>query len=414
MATTTQPARPPAAGRVLAPDLARGLMLLLIALANVPWHTAGSGSSGRTTYDPDASLADRVWQAVATAAVDGRSYPLFAFLFGYGIWQLYDRQVRTGTSPQEAHRLLRRRHAWMLVFGAVHAALLWGGDILGAYGLVGLLVCWLLLDRRDRTVAVWAGALGGLLAVAAVVTVVAGVLVGAPEGPGAPADLPDPAAAEGYAASVVLRSGMWAVVTLGQGLLTLAVPAAVLLGVLAARHGVLQHPDRHRRLLLVTAATGIPLAWGAGTLAVAQAAGAFPGIAPWTFDVLVVATGLAGGLGYAAAFALVAAAWQRRGLGRAGDALVAVGRRSMTCYLLQSLLFAPVLAAWGLGFGTGLTDWQTALYAVAVWFVTVAVAVWLDRAGQRGPFERLLRHLAYPRPTLSPAPTRDASTTRTG
>lgn len=86
----------------------------------------------------------------------------------------------------------------------------------------------------------------------------------------------------------------------------------------------------------------------------------------------------------------------------------------MTCYLLQSLLFAPVLAAWGLGLGTGLTDWQVALYAVAVWLVTVAVAVWLDRTGRRGPFERLLRHLAYPRPTLSPAPTRDASTTRTG
>lgn len=388
-------------------------MLLLIALANVPWHTAGSGSSGRTTYDPDASLADRVWQAVATAAVDGRSYPLFAFLFGYGIWQLYSRQVRSGTPPREAHRLLRRRHTWMLVFGAVHAALLWGGDILGAYGLVGLLVCWLLLDRRDRTLAVWAGVLGGLLAAAAAVTVVAGVLVGSSDGAGDSLDLPDPAAAEGYPLSVALRMGMWVTVTVGQGLVTLAVPVAVLLGVLAARHGVLECPDAHRRLLLTTAATGVPLAWGAGALAVAQAAGALPGIAPWTFDVLVVATGLAGGLGYAAAFALVAAAWQRRGLGRAGDALVAVGRRSMTSYLLQSLFFAPVLAAWGLGLGAALTDWQAAHYAVAVWLVTVGIAVWLDRTGRRGPFERLLRHLAYPRPALSPETTRDASTTRT-
>jgi uncharacterized membrane protein YeiB len=32
-------------------------------------------------------------------------------------------------------------------------------------------------------------------------------------------------------------------------------------------------------------------------------------------------------------------------------AVAAVGKRSLFCYLAHSLLFAPLLAAWGLGMG---------------------------------------------------------------
>ena len=32
-------------------------------------------------------------------------------------------------------------------------------------------------------------------------------------------------------------------------------------------------------------------------------------------------------------------------------AVAAVGKRSLFCYLAHSLLFAPLLAAWGLGLG---------------------------------------------------------------
>jgi uncharacterized protein len=379
-------------------------MLLLIALANAPWHVYSYTTDGLSAHDPDGGVLDRIWQAIAMIAIDGRSYPLFAFLFGYGIWQLYRRQLDSGTDRRQAHRLLRRRHVWMLLFGATHAALLWGGDIIGAYGLVGLLVCWLFLDRRDRTIAIWASIFGGLLALAGVASIVGGVVAG----PGAEGgvSVPNPASTDSYPLSIVLRLGMWVGITLGQGVLTLAVPTAVLLAILAARHRVLENPEPHRRLLMRTAIGGIALAWAGGALGFAEFVGAFPDLPNWSFQISVLATGLAGGLGYAAVFGLIGAAWQRRGLGQVGRALTAVGKRSMTSYLLQSVLFIPVLAAWGLGLGGVLTEWQGALYGVAVWIITVGIAVVMEHRGQRGPFEQLLRRLAYPRESSSSTPSK--------
>jgi len=402
MTSTLSPPRP--STRVVAPDLARGLMLLLIALANAPWHLFGYETGGLSVHDPNGGPIDRAWQAVAFVAIDGRSYPLFAFLFGYGIWQLYRRQLDAGLPPGQAHRLLRRRHLWMLVFGAVHAALLWGGDIIGAYGLVGLLVCWLFLDRRDRTLAIWAAVLGGLLTVTAIAAVVAGALAGPTADSGGDFSLPNPAAVDSYPFSTALRLGMWLGVTAGQGVLALAVPVAVLLAILAARHRLLERPELHRRLLARTAVGGVAIGWAGGALGFALFVGGFPGLPSWTFQILVIATGVAGGLGYAAIFGLLGEAWQRRGLGPVGRALTAVGKRSMTSYLLQSVLFAPVLAAWGLGLGGVLTEWQGALYGVGVWLVTVGIAVALERRGIRGPFERLLRRLANPRPVAAGRP----------
>jgi uncharacterized membrane protein YeiB len=38
-----------------------------------------------------------------------------------------------------------------------------------------------------------------------------------------------------------------------------------------------------------------------------------------------------------------------------------------------------------------------ALYAIAVWLVTIGFAVWLERTGRKGPAEVLLRRLVYRR-----------------
>lgn len=388
--------------RAIAPDLARGLMLLLIALANMPWHLFGRETGLTSMHHVDGSMGDRVWQAIAIVAVDGRSYPLFAFLFGYGIWQLYRKQLAAGATSREARRLLRRRHAWMLAFGAVHAALLWVGDIIGAYGLVGLLIGWIFLERRDRTIAIWAWVLGGLLALGAVMTAAMGAVLGALDLPvdvsgGDAASIPSIAGMDSYPMSILARLGMWILITPGQGVLGLVVPIAILLAILAARHGVLEEPERHRALLVRVATWGIAIGWAGGLLAYAEFLGAFDAMPSWTFSLVHVATGLPAGVGYAALFGLVAARMARRPLGVAGKALTAVGKRSMTSYLLQSVLFVPVLSAWGLGLGGVLTEWQGALYAVGVWLVTVVVAVALEAAGRRGPAETLLRRLAYPR-----------------
>ena len=386
--------------RALAPDLARGLMLLLIALANVPWFLYGQPTSATSAHREPTGVLDAVWQSVAIVAVDGRSYPLFAFLFGYGIWQSFSRQRAAGLDERAVRRALQRRHLWLIAFGAGHAALLWFGDVLGAYGVVGLLMVWLSLGRATRTLLVWAGALTGLLLVGVLGTLALGAVVPA-ELAEIPGDAnPDLAGVTPYVASILPRLAFWLPLTVTQGVVGLVVPIAVLLGIAGARSRVLEDPAAHRRLLVRTAVVGVAVGWLGAVPSLLVHRGAWE-VPAWTPTVLHLATGLFAALGYAALFALLALHLPvdrpPRGI-TAG--LTAVGRRSLTSYLLQSAIFAPLLCAWGLGLGGVLDQWQAALVAVAAWLVTVVVAVLLARAGRRGPAEHALRALTYRRRSL--------------
>ncbi len=398
--------------RSIAPDLARGAMLLLIAIANAPWYLWAGTTRGLSSHPVDGSPLDLVAQTIALVAIDGRTYPMFAFLFGYGIWQLYSRQLAAGADRRQARRLLRRRHWWMLAFGFVHAALLWMGDIVGAYGLAGLVLTWIFLDRRDTTLKVWAAVLTGLLAIIAAGSMLGGVFgvsMGAEE---LELNLDASIAEESYAASVLTRILTWFLITPAQGLFGLVVPVAILVAFLWARRRVLEEPRAHLPLLRRTAIIGIAAGWGVGAVTAAQNLDLF-GV-PAGFDYVFTGwhnlAGLLCGIGYVALFGLIAARIESRhearsaasggaggGPGRVARALQAVGRRSLTMYLAQSVVFAPLMSAWGLGLGAHLSSWSILLVAVATWLVTVAIAVLLERRGIRGPAEWMLRRLAYPR-----------------
>ncbi|PRX96837.1 DUF418 domain-containing protein [Allonocardiopsis opalescens] len=392
---TTDVRTSPPQRRAIAPDLARGLMLLLIALANVPWFLYGEPTSATSAHRADATGLDAVWQTIAIIAIDSRSYPLFAFLFGYGIWQLYTRQQAAGLDERSARRLLQLRHALLLAFGAVHAALLWFGDVLGAYGLIGLITAWLFLRRTNRTLIVWIAVLSAVSAVLGVLLMVGGALIPPEIAAMTTTTTPNPNDIESYPASILPRLQFWLLLVFGQGVLGLIVPIAVLLAFVCARHRVLENPEAHRRLLVRTAAIGIPVGWLGGVPSVLIQHGLWD-VPSWTPLVLSGLAGLFAALGYAAVFALIAARFAAdRSPGPVVRGLTAIGKRSLSCYLLQSVLFAPLLCAWGLGLGGVLSQWQAALVAVAVWLASMVFAVVLERSGRRGPAEWLLRTLAY-------------------
>lgn len=394
----------PLTDRSVAPDLARGAMLLLIAIANAPWYLWAAEKRDLSSHPVDASALDRVVQTISLIAIDGRTYPMFAFLFGYGIWQLYSRQLAAGIDRKQARRLLRRRHWWMLAFGFVHAALLWMGDIVGAYGLAGLVLTWLFIDRRDVTIRIWAASLAALLALSSIAAIALvglaeamGVAPGGPEDIGM--DLDASMREESFAASIGLRLAAWAFVTPVQALVGLAVPIAVLLAILAARRRLLEEPLNHERLLRNTAIVGIAIGWGVGAVVALQNLNVLglPESADLAISSVSTIAGLACGVGYVALFGFIAARMSRRGsTGRISFALRAVGKRSLTFYLAQSVVFAPLMAAWGLGLGAELSSWSIALVAIATWLATVVIAVQLEKRGIRGPAEWALRRLAYP------------------
>lgn len=424
--TTTALTRGPvqAAERSPAPDLARGFMLLLIAVANTPYYLWASEMGAGASHPVDGSALDKVVDFLIITTVDLRTYPMFAFLFGYGMMQLYNRQVSSGTSERAARRLLQRRNWLLLAFGFVHAALLWMGDVLGAYGLAGLLTVWLFFQVKDRTLIVWTSVFGGLLTIGTVLALVGGWFLAQipaddPAARSIAADLAptsDSMAATSYLASIGERLGYWSLGTFLQGLLSLVVPMMLLLAFWAGRRRILEHPGEHLPLLRRVAVVGITIGW-LGPLPIAlDHVGIIdiPDHAAVVFYPLQFLTGFFGGLGYVALFGMIGhRVAQRRSGPPSGNlfltdgpftgAIQAVGKRSLTSYLLQSVLCAPVLAAWGLGLGQYLSSWSMLLYAALVWGLTVAFAVWQEQTGRRGPAEVALRRLVYGRPVKAPA-----------
>lgn len=409
-----QPARGPAqpGERAIAPDLARGLMLLLIVVSNTMFFLWAATYDGASQHPVARGLPDAIAQFLMIVTLDMRIYPLFAFLFGYGMMQVFLRQTAAGTSETGAVRLLRRRSLWLLLFGFLHAALLLPTDVLGAYGVISLVLGWLFLRRSGRALLTWStvGAvlLGLQLVVGTAVTfaIATGGIPAYDAGGTDPSEL-GTAALTGagetnYLIAIVARLANWSVIS-ALTVFGITAPVAMLLGFWAARRRVLEEPHRHLGLLRRVAPIGIAIGWlGSLPAALAQVdaldLSSAPGLSEAGLLGMQWPTGLAGGVGYVALFALIAH-W----IGRRGTppmpvvAVTAVGKRSLSCYLTHSLIMAPVLAAWGLGLGGQLSSATMVLFAFGVWLVTVAGAYALERTGLRGPAEVVLRRLMYGR-----------------
>lgn len=369
--------------RALAPDLARGLLLALIALANsvIYLHNRPYGVRQHIVEE---HLPDRIAGVLMVTLVDGRAYPLFAALMAYGVVQMFRRQRAAGVPESEAKRLIRRRSRWLIVFGFAHALLLFPGDILGLYGVAGLVLV-AMLHTPDRRLLVAAAAW-----LAAVAVVQGAAYMAPPDGERSffwSFETADPLKA------LLLRPAEWLMTPAG----VLGVGSAVLIGMWAARRGILTDPAAHRPLLRRTAILGLATAV-VGGLPVGLAVGHFwqPTELPvlWAVSALHAVTGIAGGLGYAAAIGLLATRIGDR-RGPVTRALTATGERSLSCYLFQSVVFVALLMPYTLGWGATLGTAGVAAVALTTWLVSVLLADLLRRSGRRGPAEVLLRRLTY-------------------
>ena len=370
--------------RSLAPDLARGAMLLFIAVANVECYlygrTAGYG------YRPvDGGTLDRLADLVVTVFVSERSYPMFAILFGYGMAVMVRRMTARGAEPRRARGALARRGAWLIVFGVVHAALLWDGDILAVYGAT-CLVALSLVHRRRAVLLRWS--------VPSALVLTANHVINAIE-----QSKPwEREAGPDYLAGVLDR-GVGHLLFAVEVVLVIPYIFLLVIGFLVARAGWLDRPQDHVATLRRVAVTAMVVNLVGGLPHALTVARLYEPPRPVGIALVIVhhLVGVFTGLGYLCLFALLAARLRRVGRSGVVAGVAAVGERSLTCYLLQSMVFAPLLSAWGFGLGARIGTAQAYAIGVAVWLATVLVAVGLARAGRRGPFEVLLRRLTYGR-----------------
>jgi len=133
---TATPAAPVIqAERISALDTLRGFALLGILLMNIVAMGMFSGAYD----DPIAaggSTGANLWVwAVLHVVAEGKMRCLFSMVFGASTILLTSRLERNGLPSGDIYY---RRTLWLMLFGIVHAYLLWMGDILYLYALAGL------------------------------------------------------------------------------------------------------------------------------------------------------------------------------------------------------------------------------------------------------------------------------------
>jgi uncharacterized membrane protein YeiB len=74
-----------------------------------------------------------------TVVADGKMRAIFSLTFGASVYLLIDRLCRKGAAADAAD-IHYRRMLWLLLFGMIHAYLIWLGDILFYYAMLGLLL----------------------------------------------------------------------------------------------------------------------------------------------------------------------------------------------------------------------------------------------------------------------------------
>ena len=412
--------------RFPAPDVARGFMLALIALANVPFwlryfpDAPHAGEAALTAMND----ADQWWYLVRTLFVDRRAYPLFSILFGFGMAIMASRTIErerrvamdaippelsAGWNPLQreivrdaverrarraAARLIRRRGWWMLAFGLVHG-IFFAGDIIGAYGLVAVIFAEVIVMRRA-----WLRVLIGAFIASLSMLGIWSMAAMAGREPMV-FEFHDPVQLDAGYPLVSLAS--WLIATPMTVLTALVVPC-VMIGVGVARWGLLQDPRGRGPLLVGIALVGLGIgALGAVPFALMQLDWAFAGSASWSYP-LFHASGVAGACGWLALLALVGGG-PRESLGSVCAFLSAIGRRSMTAYLSQTLLFILIFSVLGACGVRSLGVAVSGLIALGVWALIGLGCVIAEALGSsRGPAEWALRWLVAKSAKKRPMP----------
>jgi uncharacterized protein len=139
----------PPADRLPVLDLLRGFALLGILVMNMP----GFGTSFFAEADGShlwTGPVDRAAEELREMLFSGKFNSMFSLLFGIGFTIQHARMHERDSAHADA--LYLRRLAVLLALGVFHAFVLWPGDVLHVYALLGLLLLVGLRHLGNRTI----------------------------------------------------------------------------------------------------------------------------------------------------------------------------------------------------------------------------------------------------------------------
>jgi len=396
----TNAAATPLADRIATLDVIRGFALLGILIMNIQTFAMPSSAYINPTAFGDLSgLNSWVWM-LSHVLADQKFMSLFSMLFGAGICLFADRAEAKGQRPAALHY---RRMLWLLVFGLIHAYLIWYGDILVAYALCGL---WAYAFRRCRVKTLLIFGLV-LVAISSALDLITGLSLDHMPAQ-AVAEIRNawqPSVAEidaeltayrgGWSEQLPLRAKTAAFFQTTLFLTTIAwrVTGMMLIGMALFRSGVLgaQRSERfYWTLALIGGLVGLaPILSG---LAINQRA-------QFEFEYSMFIGSQYnywGSIGLAISYlCLIVLAVRGRWLTGLQSRLAAVGRTAFSNYIFQSLLCSLIFYGHGFGQFGHINRSQQLLVVVSIWVLQLLLApYWLARF-RFGPLEWVWRSLTY-------------------
>ena len=131
-------------------DALRGFALLGILLVNINFFNESLQAISLGGVPLEGRL-NKTIGFVTALLVERKFMLLFSFLFGYGASILYRKSTTQGIkfTPLYVKRILT-----LLIFGLLHGLLIWYGDILTTYAIVGILLLFF-LKRKSKTILIW-------------------------------------------------------------------------------------------------------------------------------------------------------------------------------------------------------------------------------------------------------------------
>jgi uncharacterized protein len=372
--------------RIGAIDILRGIALFGVLMVNLITEFRVDVFQQFISPAPPMPMLDRFVVSGVSIFFELKAFALFSFLFGVGLAIQFDRLAKTSRRFQ----LLVRRLVVLLAFGLIHIFLIWNGDILTQYALLGLIALPMLYLSN-----VWLVTIAVLLLA---------FYTGLPHS--LPADFFWPStewlqehvdqANRVYATGTYLEITRfsWNETSHIASLLLCVAPrtlALFLLGAVAWRTGLLSQSERHKRLLLVLMSTGLLIGGALSFFEAMSSDPAWARIAGGIVNVFPMGPVMLA-MGYmAAVISLVSFTRARTALRIIGP----LGRMAFTSYIMQSLIFCTIFYGYGLGLFGRLGAFVTLIIGITVYALQIVVSMWWLRRYRFGPLEWLWRTLMY-------------------
>jgi len=394
---------PAASRRLDVLDILRGLAIVGTFGTNVWIFTNPAGPPDALASLPSLdSLAGAVETAIRFV-FNGKALALLTLLFGVGL-ELQYRSARRRGNRWPGWYLWRA--GLLFCEGLLHYVLVFEFDVLMGYAVASMVVAYL-VGRSDRAVRWWmVGA--GTLHVAFISLLTLGLLATPPEVKEQPLvapSRPDLFSHGGYAEQVADRLALAPAYRSESVLIMPLCIVLFLAGSRLLRAGAFEDSTRgatvRRRLMTLGFGVGLPLN------VLTTFAGPDWSLVDRYLLPPLVALGLLG--------LVTTVTYRTRDARRAGGPLrrgfIAVGRTSLSCYVLQNLVASVLCYGWGLGLASrldGLRPWWVPGAWLGICALFTVLATWWLRRFERGPLE-LVWHWAYQAPQRGRARVASAS-----